>query len=204
MYVCEISNHCIRHIDERTGLITTVAGSGKKGYDGDGGPATKAFCNQPYEVRFDADGNMFFVEMQNHLVPHVDTKTKTITTVAGMGEAGFSGDGGPATKAKFKSPHSIAFDAKGDLYIADIGNHRLRRVSMKQEYIDTVGGTGEKAKTPDGAPLAGTPLNGPRAIDFAANGDMLLALREGNSVYRVNARTNTVHHLAGTGKQGYA
>lgn len=203
LYVCEISNHCIRRVDERTGLITTVAGSGKKGYDGDGGPADKALCNEPYEVRFDAEGNMFFVEMQNHLVRRVDAKTKTISTVAGTGKPGFSGDGGPATRATFKSPHSIAFDAKGDLYIADIGNHRLRRVAMKTGMIDTVGGTGEKARTPDGAPLAGTPLNGPRAIDFAPNGDMLLALREGNAVYRIDARTNTVHHLAGTGKQGY-
>jgi sugar lactone lactonase YvrE len=204
LYVCETTNHCVRRIDERTGLITTVAGSGRKGYAGDGGPATKALCNEPYEVRFDGEGNMFFVEMQNHLVRRVDARTQTISTIAGTGNAGFSGDGGPAAKATFKSPHSIAFDAKGDLYIADIGNHRLRCVAMKTGIVETVGGTGEKAKTPDGAPLAGTPLNGPRAIDFAANGDMLLALREGNAVFRVDARSHTIHHLAGTGRQGYS
>lgn len=204
VYVCEITNHCIRRIEERTGLITTVAGSGRMGYSGDGEPAEKASCNEPYEVRFDADGNMFFVEMQNHLVRRVDAKTKIISTVAGTGRAGFSGDGGPAKKAQFKQPHSIALDGKGSLFVCDIGNHRVRRVDLKSGLIETFAGTGEKGKTPDGADLAGTPVNGPRAIDFATDGSMLLALREGNAVYRIDMKSKTFHHLAGTGKQGYA
>ena len=80
LYVCEIDNHCVRRIDRRTGLISTVAGTGKQGYAGDGGPATAALCNEPYEVRFDGAGNMFFVEMKNHLVRRVDAKTHTIST----------------------------------------------------------------------------------------------------------------------------
>ncbi|MBI3861711.1 MAG: hypothetical protein HY290_07430 [Planctomycetia bacterium] len=204
LYVCSISNHCIRRIDEGTGLISTVAGVGKQGYAGDGKPASKALCNEPYEVRFDSDGNMFFVEMQNHLVRRVDVKSGNISTIAGTGQAGFSGDGGPAVKAKLKQPHSIALDGAGGLYIADIGNHRVRRVDLQSGVIETLAGTGEKGPTPDGADIAGTPLNGPRAIDFDTRGQMLLALREGNAVYRVDLRSRKLHHFAGTGAQGHS
>src|SRR5262249_4547122 len=149
-------------------------------------PATRALCNEPYEVRFDPEGNMFFVEMQNHIVRRVDGKTAVISTVAGTGRPGFSGDGGKATQASLRQPHSIALDGVGGLYIADIGNHRVRHVDLKSGIIDTIGGTGEKGPTPEDAPLAGTPLSGPRAIDFDAHGQMFLALREGNAVYRVD------------------
>ena len=121
LYVCDTNNHVIRRVD-RKGIITTVAGIGKKGYSGDGGLATKAELNEPYEIRFDKQGNMFFVERLNHTVRRVDVKTKIITTVAGNGMQGFSGDGGNATAAMMSQPHSIQFDVRGDLYICDIAN----------------------------------------------------------------------------------
>ncbi len=204
VYICSISNHCIRRIDESTGLISTFAGSGKLGYDGDGKPANRALCNEPYEVRFDSAGNLFFVEMQNHVVRRVDAGTKLISTVAGNGQPGFSGDGGKAVKARLKQPHSIALDGTGSLYIADIGNHRIRRVDLQTGLIDTVAGTGEKATTPDRAPFSDTPLNGPRAIDFDTRGQMYLALREGNAVFRADPRRQSWQHVAGTGRQGYS
>jgi DNA-binding beta-propeller fold protein YncE len=147
---------------------------------------------------------MFFVEMRNQLVRRVDAKTGIISTVAGTGAKGFSGDGGPAVKATMNSPHSIALDASGNLYICDIGNHRIRRVDLKTGRILTFAGTGEKKRTPDGAPLAGTPLNGPRALDFDGRANLFLALREGNAVYRIDLKTKTLHHLAGTGKKGFS
>ena len=98
------------------------------GYSGDGNQANRALCNEPYEVRFDVEGNMFFVEMQNHVVRRVDAKTSIISTVAGTGTQGFAGDGEKAVKAKLKQPHSIALDGGGGLFIADIGNNRIRRV----------------------------------------------------------------------------
>lgn len=202
LYVCETSNHSVRRIDQRSGAITTVAGSGKKGYDGDGGLANRALCNEPYEVKFDSAGNMFFVEMQNHLVRKVDAASKKISTVAGIGLPGFSGDGDKATKARLKQPHSIALDGAGSLYIADIGNHRVRRVDLLSGIIETVAGTGERAKTTDGAAIENTPLDGPRAIDFDTRGQMFLALREGNAVYRLDWRTQKLFHVAGTGSKG--
>jgi len=204
LYFCEIDNHCVRRIDRRTGLISTVAGNGKPGYAGDGGPATRAACNEPYEVRFDAVGNMYFVEMKNHLVRRVDARTHTISTVAGTGKPGFSGDGGPATSAQLKAPHSIALDERGNLYICDIGNHRIRRVHLGTGIISTLAGTGEKRPTPDGARLKGTPLNGPRALDYAGNDQLVLALREGNAVYRIDLDAGTLHHIGGTGEKGYS
>jgi streptogramin lyase len=203
LYICETTNHVVRRLDRQTGKLSTIAGCGQKGYEGDGGPATKAKLNEPYEVRFDRAGSMFFVEMQNHVVRRVDAKTGVIATVAGTGKKGFSGDGGPATEATLSNPHPIVLDADGNLYICDIGNHRIRRVDARTGRIGTFAGTGERKPTPDGAPIAGTPLNGPRALDIAADGTLYLALREGNAVYRIDPKTKTLHHVAGTGRQGY-
>ncbi|MBZ2179454.1 MAG: hypothetical protein K7J47_17300 [Acidobacteria bacterium] len=204
LYICEIDNHVIRRLDLKTGQLSTVAGNGRRGYSGDGGPATAASLNEPYEIRFDKQGHMFFVEMKNHIVRRVDAKTGIISTVAGTGKPGFGGDGGPATAALLQQPHSIQFDPAGDLLICDIQNQRIRIVETKTGVIRTWAGTGEKKPTPDGAPLAGTPLWGPRAIDFDAKGNAYLALREGNQVFRINRTTQRLEHLAGTGEKGYA
>lgn len=203
LYVCETTTHSVRRIDLKSGMISTVAGTAQKGYSGDGGPARKALLNEPYEVRFDSQGNMLFVEMQNQIVRKVDAGTGVISTVAGTGKKGYAGDDGPATKAEFSSPHSIALDSRDTLYICDIGNHRLRAVDPSTGIVTTVSGTGEKKSTADGAPLAGTPLNGPRTLDFDAKRGLFLALREGNAVYRIDLEKQSLHHLAGTGKSGY-
>ncbi|MDB5334848.1 MAG: pknD 5 [Planctomycetaceae bacterium] len=204
LYICETENHAVRRVDLKTGVITTVAGSGKEGYGGDGGAATKAACREPYEIRFDKPGNMYFVEMKNQIVRKVAHDTGVISTIAGTGKSGFAGDGGPATAALLNAPHSISLDADGNVYIADIGNHRLRIVDAKSGHIRTLSGTGKKEPTPDGAPFANTPLNGPRTLDFDGQHTLYLALREGNAVFRLDLKTQTLHHLAGTGKSGYS
>ena len=205
IYVCETKSHVIRRIDPQTQNVTTIAGTGgKSGYAGDGGPATAALLHEPYEIRFDKDGHMFFVEMRGEVVRRVDSRTGLISTVAGTGKAGFGGDGGPATLAQLKQPHSIVLDDSGHLFICDIGNHRVRRVELATGLIETFGGTGEKKRTPDGSPVKGTPLNGPRALDFDPAGALILALREGNAVYRIDMQALTYQHLAGTGKSGYS
>jgi sugar lactone lactonase YvrE len=203
LYICEIGSHVVTRLDPKTKELTTVAGNRQKGSAGEGGLATDAIVDEPYEVRFDKAGNLFFVDMKNNVVQRVDRKTKKISTVAGSGSAGFSGDGGPATKAQFNQPHSIAFDRSGGLLVCDIGNNRIRRVDLKTGIINTFAGTGEKKPTPDGAPLAGTPLNGPRAIDVDAKGNLYLALREGNAVYRIDPDAKVITHIAGTGEKGY-
>lgn len=205
LYICEIDRHVISRLDLKTRALTIVAGTvGVSGYAGDGGPATQAKLFEPYEIRFDKAGNMFFVEMKNHLIRRVDQATGKISTVAGTGEAGFSGDGGPAVKAQFRQPHSIQFDPQGRLVVCDIQNQRVRRIDLRSGLIETVAGSGERKPTPEGAAFdATTPLNGPRAIDFDPQGNLYLALREGNQIFRVDAKTNRLALLAGTGKKGW-
>jgi streptogramin lyase len=202
LYICDCENQLIRKVG-RDGTISTFAGSGRVGYGGDGGPALLAGLNEPYEIRFDRAGNVFFVEMRNNVVRRVDGKTGIISTVAGTGKPGFSGDGGPATGAMLNQPHSIQFDSHGNLYICDIANNRIRKVDMTTGTITTFAGTGGRGATPDGAKIEGTPLNGPRAIDFDRAGNLWLALRDGNAVYRLDLSTGTIHHVAGTGKKGF-
>jgi streptogramin lyase len=203
LYFCEIGNHRISRFDLKTGTRTTVVGTGEKGYAGEGGAAVKALVNEPYEIRFDGAGNLYFVDMPNAVVERVDGKTGVIKTIAGTGTPGFSGDGGPAVKAQLKQPHSIALTRDGKLLICDIGNNRIRRLDLETGTIDTYAGTGEKQPTPEGAPVAGTPLNGPRAIDFDSQGNLYVVLREGNAVFRIDAKAQRFAHVAGTGEKGY-
>jgi sugar lactone lactonase YvrE len=202
LYVCDTANHRIRKIS-RDGKIMTVAGTGEKGWSGDGGPATAAKLDEPYEVRFDRAGNVYWVERLSHTVRRLDAKSGVITTIAGNGTVGFSGDGGPATAAQLNDPHSIGFDRAGDLYIADVKNHRIRKVAMKSGVITTFAGTGEKKPAAEGAPFATSPTNGPRALDFDRDGNLWLALREGNAVYKLDLAKGTMHHIAGTGVKGF-
>lgn len=154
-------------------------------------------------MRFDAPRNVVWVERLNHAVRQLDLETGIVTTIAGNGGAGFSGDGGPAIRAKLNDPHSIAFDPHGNLYIADVRNHRIRKVSRESGNISTFAGTGERQPTPDGARFASVPLHGPRALDFDKAGDLWVALREGNAVYKLDLMHGTIHHVAGTGQKGF-
>jgi hypothetical protein len=117
-----------------------------KGYSGDGGPALQATFNLPHELRFDAKGDLYIVDMTNHAVRKIDLKTKIITTIAGNGKPGYSGDGGPAKDAQFKQPHSIQFGPEGDLYVCDIGNHVIRKIDMKTGTISTFAGVGKAGR----------------------------------------------------------
>ena len=204
LYFCDLGNHRICRVDATSGLLTTVAGTGTAGNSGDGGPAVEAQMREPYEVRFDPAGNLYFVDMASHVVRRVDAQSGVVETIAGTGEAGFSGDGGAAKDAALDKPHSIEIAADGAIFIADIGNHRLRRIDPANGRIETFAGTGEAAPTPVGANIAHTPLHGPRALAFDERGDLLLALREGNAVYRIDMASGALHHLAGTGEGGYA
>lgn len=202
IWFCEYSGQRVRRIGT-DGVIETVVGTGQKGYTGDNGPALQATLNLPHEIRFDSQGDLYIVDMQNHAVRKVDRETKTITTIAGNGTAGYSGDGGPAKDAQCKQPHSIQFGPNGDLYICDIGNHVIRRIDRESQTISTFAGTGLPGPTPDGSPLVGTPLKGPRSIEFDRNGDLWLATREGNQVFRIDMRSGKYIHVAGTGQSGF-
>ena len=189
LYFCDLDNQRIRRLDLTTKRVTTIAGDGQKAWRGDGGPAPEASLNMPHELRFDPNGDLFIAERDNHVIRRVDMKTGLISTVAGTGKPGFSGDGGPATAAQLNQPHSIYFDTDGTLLICDIGNNRIRR--LRAGKIETWS-------------VTGAALRGPRTLALAPNGDLYLTLREGNAIYRIDARTNALHHVAGTGEQGHS
>lgn len=203
LFITEVENHRIWRLDRNTFQVKVVAGNGKMGYSGDGEAATDAMMNEPYEIRFDRVGNMYVVEMRNHVVRRIEAPNGKITTIAGTGEAGYSGDGGPATAAKLNVPHGIVLDDAEGLYIADIGNHRIRRVDLQSGRIETIAGDGTKLPAQSGKSSRQSPLSGPRAL--AAQGDSLwVALREGHSVWHINLLTFRMQHIAGNGAAGYS
>lgn len=202
---CDLDNQRIRRLDLRTHRVTTIAGNGQRGYAGDGRRATDAALNMPHEIQFDGAGNLYIAERDNHVIRKVDARTGVISTFAGTGAPGFGGDGGPAARARLRAPHSIAVDPGGGrLLVCDTGNHRIREVDFASGTMRTFAGNGERRTTPDGASLERTPLHGPRTLAFDRHDNLYLALREGNAIYRINTKTATIHHLAGTGEQGYA
>jgi sugar lactone lactonase YvrE len=129
LYIADSGNHRIRRVDS-SGIITTVAGMGEPGFNGDGGLATAAHLAAPASVAFDTAGNLLISDSNNHRIRRVDRVTGIITTIAGNGMPGFSGDGGPATDAQLKNPWGLAVEPNGDLIVADISNGRLRRVGV--------------------------------------------------------------------------
>ena len=205
LYICDIDNHVIHRLplNQSDGRAEWFVGTGGKGYSGDGGPPLAAQLNEPYEVRFDRDGNLYWVEMRNHVVRRLSAKERTVTIIAGTGQAGFSGDGGPANRAQLNQPHSIQFDPAGNLYICDIANHRIRKVDARTGILTTFAGNGQRQRPADGSSFVDAPLHGPRAIDFDREGNLWLALREGNAIYKLDLAAGTLHHMAGTGEKGF-
>jgi streptogramin lyase len=204
LYWCDLDNQRVRRMDLATRRVTDVAGNGQKGYKGDGGPATEASLSAPHELVFDSKGDLYFAERDNNVIRKVDMKTGIISTAAGTGMAGYSGDGGPAVKALLRQPHSVIRDRDGNLLICDLANHRIRKLHLDTGIVETYAGTGEGKPTPEGSALAGTPVNGPRTMVLTPDGDLYLALREGNAILRLDAKTKTWRHVAGTGESGYS
>ncbi len=188
LWFADYAAHVVRRIAP-DGTIATVVGR-------------EAGLEHPHEIRFDRDGSLFIADTDHHVVRRVDARTRAVTTFAGTGKPGYSGDGGPAGQAQFRMPISIQFAPSGDLYIADIGNHAIRRVDAKSLIVTTVAGIGTAGPTPDGSPIRGTALNGPRSLDFDAEGNLWLVTREGNQLLRLDLAKGVVHIAAGTGRKG--
>ncbi|HEV7279253.1 MAG TPA: hypothetical protein VGN57_03490 [Pirellulaceae bacterium] len=202
-YACEFGGHRILKLDLNEVIVEVVGGDGQPRLSGDGGPATEASFNAPHEIRRDGAGALYIADSFNHVVRKLDPRTGIVTTIAGTGEANFSGDGGPATEATMRQPISIALDGKRGLYVADIGNHRIRRVDLKTGIITTIAGTDEKKLPSHGGPAKDNPVVGPRSL-YVQDGLLYVALREGNSVWSLDLAADRWNHLAGSGKKGYS
>lgn len=203
VYFSDANNHCVRRVERATGLITTVAGTGKAGYTGDGGPATNAQLHSPYGIALDAEGNLYIVDRLNACIRVVEAATGIIRTVAGTGQPGYGGDGGPAVKAQLQEPNDIVLDGLGRAYIADVKDHRIRAVDLASGLITTFAGTGEPGSSGDDGPANRAALLGPRALAFGPTGDLYICLRNDHKVRKVDMHTGLIHTVAGTGAQGY-
>jgi len=198
LYIADSFNNRIRKVDTN-GIITTVAGNGVQGYSGDGGPATSASLNDPGDAVSDPAGNLFIAD-ENDVVRKVDTHG-IITTVAGNGAKGYSGDGGPATSASLNTPVGVALGATGDLYISDQGNNRIRKVSGGT--IATVAGNGKPGYAGDGGPATAAELNGVACIAIDAAGELYIPENANNRIRAVST-DGTIWTVAGDGLAGYS
>jgi RHS repeat-associated protein len=171
LYIADTQNNRIRRVSP-DGIITTVAGNGLRGYSGDGGPASQARLARPWGVSFGPDGSLYIADTENHRIRRV-LHNGTITTVAGNGVAGFNGDGGSATQTRLSIPYGMAFDSDGNLYIADTGNNRIRRVSP-DGVIRTVAGNGIRGSEGDGGPATQARLDAPLGFAVGQDGSLYL------------------------------
>ena len=195
LYVADTWNHRIRRVDA-TGTITTIAGTGAQGYSGDGGPAASALLDTPAGVALDVRGNRYIADSFNHRIRRVDA-AGNITTIAGTGAQGFSGDGGPAVSAQLNSPAHVALDGQGNLYIADGFNNRVRRVDTTGT-ITTIAGTGAQGFSGDHGPAVRARLNLPVSVALDGSGNLYIADRENHRIRRVDA-SGVITTIAGVG-----
>ncbi len=195
-------NNRVRRIDALTGNISTIAGSGTSGSCCDNGPASGANIVAPSGTAVDASGNLLIAESGGHAIRRVDAATQVITTVAGSGVPGFSGDGGVPAAASLNSPGAVAVDGSGNVYIADTGNHRVRRIDIATGKIDTFAGNGSAAFAGDGGPAASASLSNPGGLAFDAAGNLVIADTGNDRVRKVNRLSGIITTIAGDGTGG--
>ncbi|HNG93088.1 MAG TPA: hypothetical protein PLB32_09845, partial [Acidobacteriota bacterium] len=191
-------------VDAQTGIITTVAGTGKREYSGDGGPATHAGLFRPSNVVVDSQGTLFIADRQNHRIRRVDAQTSIITTVAGSGAEGLSGDGGPATAARLSYPLDVVIDADDNLLITDAGNQRIRKVNQSSGGISTIVGNGPAGFGGfgfggDNGLATQAQLGYPHGIAIDGAGNLFICDSFNNRLRRVDAQTDIITTVAGNG-----
>lgn len=200
--LAETSQKTTEQFTQQTDLSGTVrylvGAAAPKRYGGDDGPATKAVLNFPTAVAVDAQGHLYIADTMNHRVRRVDARTGIITTIAGTGQARFSGDGGPADRAALNEPAALAIDAQGQLYIADQSNNRVRAVDLKTGIIRTVAGTGSAAYDGDGKPATESTLAGPSGLAVTA-GTLYIADTFNGRIRSVDLSTGMIATVAGDG-----
>ena len=223
LFLSDLGNHTIRRIDYETGIITRIAGNGKIGRGGDGGPALDAELDCTCGVAVDPDGTVYLSSEWTNNIRRIDAQTGIVDTVfghharhypsergdsrpysgRGLSLGGYHGDGGPAKDAGFNHPEHLAFDSTGDLYVCDNSNDRVRRIDMRSGIIDTVLGNGQRASNGDGGPAAEASTLMPDAICLDVHDNLYVGEKYGFRVRKVERETGTVRTLVGTGEPGF-
>ena len=202
-YFAESGNNKIRKVNISTGVITTVAGNGTAGSSGDGGAATSAELNNPKDVFIDGSNNLFIADGGNNKIRKVTNSTGYISTVAGNGTAGSSGDGAAATSAELSDPEGVTLDSAGNIYIGDSANNRIRKVTISTGYISTVAGNGTNGYTGDGGAATSAEIGGYFEVAVDASGNIYIGDWDSNRIREVNIGTGIINTIAGNGTAGY-
>ena len=202
IYVTDTWNNRVRKIDGRSGVITVVAGTGRKGFSGDGGPATEADFGGIYCIALDEGGQTIdLADLDNRRVRRVNLRTGIVATVAGNGNKGVPSDGDDAHSAPLVDPRAVALDGHGSLYILERGGHALRVVDRSGK-IRTVAGTGKAGNAGDGGDARRATLNQPKHLCVDAAGNVLIADSENHRIRIYRPDDGTIHGLAGNGRKG--
>ncbi len=188
LYIADTGNNVVRRVDLTTHVISAFAGNHSAGYAGDNGPATSASLNGPWSVTVAPDGQVYIADQSNHCIRKV-ALDHTITTIAGNGTSGFSGDGGPASEAVFDSPAATALDVAGNLYIADSGNNRVRKINAATGVIDTVVGSANESFSGDGGHANQAGLYGPYALVLDGPGNLYISDVFHNRIRKVKSNS---------------
>ncbi|MDR3676854.1 MAG: choice-of-anchor D domain-containing protein, partial [Acidobacteriota bacterium] len=205
LLIADNQNNRIRRVDRDTQTITTVAGNGIPGFSGNGSGANLAQMWGPWGIALDSSGNLFIADLQNFRIRGVDAISQIITTVAGNGLAGYSGDGGLATSARLGAPYAVATDSAGNLFIADNGTDgRVRRVDAITHFITSVAGNGTSGYSGDGGLATSAQLAGPTGVAVDSSGNLFIADTGNHSIRRVDAATHFITTVAGNGTPGFS
>jgi hypothetical protein len=203
LYIADTHNHRIRKLNLITGKIATIAG-GAPGFSGDEALATSAKLLMPTSLALDSTGNPYLADSGNHRIRRIDAARGRITTIAGTGTQGFSGDNGLATKASIDSPTGLALDSANNVYLADTHNHCIRRIDATTGIITTLAGTGSMGFSGDIIAANAATLALPQGLTIAANGDLYLADSANHRIRRIDASTGIITTVAGDGIQGFS
>jgi sugar lactone lactonase YvrE len=202
VYVADTWNHRIRRFEPGTAEIHAFAGTGEKGFGGDGGPASTAMFGDVYCIDFDEGSrHLLIADLDNRRIRSIDMQSGIVTTVVGNGQKGVPEDGAVATRAPLVDPRAVAIDKAGNIYILERGGHALRVVDV-QGKIRTVAGTGKPGLEGDGGEAAAAKLNGPKHLCIDRDSSVLIADSENHVVRRYQPETGKITRVAGTGKKG--
>ena len=203
IYIAEWYNDLIRKVDAHTGIITTICGVSGSGFGGDNGPATAAQLSHPHGICADPANNLYIADYDNQRIRKINLTTGNITTIAGTGANGYSGDNGPATSAALSYPNSVSADTSGNIFFAETGNNTIRRINAATGVITTIAGSGPQGFSPDGTAATSALLNQPNAV-FADKYGYIYISDYGNDIIRTISPDGLIYTIAGTGAHGYS
>ena len=195
LYISINGDSKVSKVDFSTGKISNVAGTGVAGFSGDGILAKESQLSNPTGLALDGKGNLFISDSGNERIRKVDLSTGIISTVAGTGVTGYSGDGFEATKTQLSNPLGLAVDKQGDLYVVDRGNNRVRKINMSTGLLTTIAGTGEEGYSGDGDLARNAKLSNPTGLAFNSQGELFIVDRGNNRIRKISGLTSNTEEL---------